>query len=168
MLRWSIVMTRRFIFLQSMWLSSWKITRPDKQTSRFRTFRPSKHLWRAFEQGKKRKAGVQGVQISLGHQSEFGLKPLVLFSVRQVSLSPNFSDLIKVARIIFGHPVVSEKKEKECYSSSVAAAAARKREIFYSIWQWQEPCISHLLKLHSSISSLSFLILLVLYFLVFD
>lgn len=46
-------MTRRFIFLQSMWLSSWKITRPDKQTSRFRTFRPSKHLWRAFEQGKK-------------------------------------------------------------------------------------------------------------------
>lgn len=30
-----IVMTRRFIFLQSMWLSSWKITRPDKQTSRF-------------------------------------------------------------------------------------------------------------------------------------
>ena len=46
-------MTRRFIFLQSMWLSSWKITRPDKQTSRFRTFRPSPHLWRAFEQGKK-------------------------------------------------------------------------------------------------------------------
>ena len=85
-----------------------------------------------FRTRKKRKAGVQGVQISLGHQSEFGLKPLVLFSVRQVSLSPNFSDLIKVARIIFGHPVVSEKKEKECYSSSVAA---RKREIFYSIWQ---------------------------------
>ena len=55
-------MTRRFIFLQSMWLSSWKITRPDKQTSRFRTFRPSKHLWRAFEQGKKRKAVIQGVQ----------------------------------------------------------------------------------------------------------
>lgn len=55
-------MTRRFIFLQSMWLSSWKITRPDKQTSRFRTFRPSKHLWRAFEQGKKRKAGIQSVQ----------------------------------------------------------------------------------------------------------
>ena len=90
-----------------------------------------------FRTRKKRKAGVQGVQISLGHQSEFGLKPLVLFSVRQVSLSPNFSDLIKVARILFGHPVVSEKKEKECYSSSVAAAAAaaRKREIFYSIWQ---------------------------------
>ena len=56
-------MTRRFIFLQSMWLSSWKITRPDKQTSRFRTFRPSKHLWRAFEQGKKkRKAVIQSVQ----------------------------------------------------------------------------------------------------------
>ena len=91
----------------------------------------------------------------------------LLFSVRQVSLSPNSSDLIKVARILFGHPVVSGKKEKECYSSSVAAAA-RKREIFYSIWQWQEPCISHLLKLHSSISSLSFLILLVLYFLVFE
>ena len=166
MLRWSIVMTRRFIFLQSMWLSSWKITRPDKQTSRFRTFRPSKHLWRAFEQGKKKKGRSTGCPDKFGAAIRVRTQTVrVLFSVRQVSLSPNFSDLIKVARIIFGHPVVSEKKEKECYSSSVAA---RKREIFYSIWQWQEPCISHLLKLHSSISSLSFLILLVLYFLVFE
>ena len=87
-----------------------------------------------FRTRKKKKGRSTGCPDKFGTSIRVWTQTVrVLFSVRQVSLSPNFSDLIKVARIIFGHPVVSEKKEKECYSSSVAAA--RKREIFYSIWQ---------------------------------
>ena len=96
MLRWSIVMTRRFIFLQSMWLSSWKITRPDKQTSRFRTFRPSKHLWRAFEQGKKKKGRSTGCPDKFGTSIRVWTQTVrLLFSVRQVYFHLTFLTLKK-------------------------------------------------------------------------